>query len=405
MKKRKWILPVSIVGGVLVLCIAAVFIFGAVLSAKGYGISTGRLYFADDATYLIDSKDMAMRVSDRSSDGNLFEGYQNGDEVILFHSGVEESYPARTGGHFAIRTNKGDGTYKPADEILGVYTGSLGDGTVDPGTAMSVGFSVKNIRTGLLDYSGNFPLVAVIRSADELTAYYEQNKEQFYLERREDPASDSTIGFLDACDAYDEDFFEDKALIFVILREGSGSTSHNISRVVSDADGKLSVYVLTVDPEVGTCDMAYWHLMVAVDKEYVPESPEDVRVYYNDELAYGDDAHAHGPVNEPETVDDPVTGYCGNTLTTVRFSDGKSHTFEGSESVNLTDVVINLKYDPNKICKCLPEYTVITESGKEYAVHLNGEGYVRCDEGQAELTEEQFETVTQIIEWAKEKAE
>ena len=118
MKKRKWILPVSIVGGVIVLCIAAVLIFGAVLSAKGFGISTGRLYFADNGTYLIDSDDMAMRVSDRSGDGDLFDGYQNGDRVILFHDGVNETYPAQTGGHFMFRTAKGDGAYKPADEVL-----------------------------------------------------------------------------------------------------------------------------------------------------------------------------------------------------------------------------------------------------------------------------------------------
>ena len=405
MKRRKWILPVSIVGGVIALCIVAVLIFGAVLSAKGFGISTGRLYFADNGTYLIDSDDMAMRVSDCSGDGDLFEGYQNGDEVILFHSGVEEVYPAQTGGHFMIRTAKGDGTYKPADEILGIYRGYLGDGVVDPGNAMSVGFSVKNVRTGLLEYSGDFPSVSVIHSVDELTAYYEENKEQFYLERREDPASDSTIGFLDACDKYNAEFFEEHALVFVILEEGSGSTRHNVEYVKIDANGIMYINIVSVDPEVGTCDMAYWHLMVAVDKEYVPESPEDVRVYYNDGLMCGDDAHAHGPANEAETVDDPVSGYCGNTFTTVKFEDGKSHNFMGSESVKLTDVVINLEYDPNKLCKCRPEYTVITESGKEYGVHLHGEGYARCEEGQAELTEEQIKTVTQIIEWAKEYAE
>ena len=106
MKKRKWILPVSIVGGVIVLCIVAVFAFGAILSAQGYGISTGRLYFADNGTYLIESDDMAMRVSDCSKDAELFKGYQNGDKVILFHDGVNETYPAQTGGYYIIRTSK-----------------------------------------------------------------------------------------------------------------------------------------------------------------------------------------------------------------------------------------------------------------------------------------------------------
>ena len=120
MKKRKWILPVGIVGGVIVLCIVAVFVFGAVLSANGYGISTGRLYFADNGTYLIDSDDMAMLVSDQSDDTELFKGYQNGDRVILFHDGIETTYPSQTGGYRIFRLSKGDGTYKPSDEVLGI---------------------------------------------------------------------------------------------------------------------------------------------------------------------------------------------------------------------------------------------------------------------------------------------
>ena len=96
MKKKKWILPVGIVCGIIVICAAAVFAFGAILSTQGYSITTGRLYFADNGTYLIDSNDMAMRVSDCSEDKELFKGYQNGDRVVLFHNGVEESYPAQT---------------------------------------------------------------------------------------------------------------------------------------------------------------------------------------------------------------------------------------------------------------------------------------------------------------------
>ena len=103
MKKKKWILPISIIGGVVILCIVAVFVFGAILSAQGYGISIGRLYFADNGTYLIDSDDMAMRVFDCSDDKELFKDYQNGDKVILFHDGVEETYPAQTGGYRIFR--------------------------------------------------------------------------------------------------------------------------------------------------------------------------------------------------------------------------------------------------------------------------------------------------------------
>ncbi len=279
MKKRKWILPVSIVSGVIVLCLVAVVAFGAILSAKGFGISTGFLYFSDNSTYLIDSDDTAMRVSDCSDDEDLFEGYQNGDKVILFHDGVNETYPAQTGGYRIIRLSKGDGTYKPADEVLGIVQ-TLGDDGAEL-SAQKVDFDVQYIRTGAQNYEGPYPAVAVIHSVDELTTYYEANKDQFYLERREDPASDSTIGFLDACDKYDAVFFEEHALVFVILEEGSGSTRHNIEFVKVDWNGIMYISVLSVVPEVGTCDMAYWHIMTEVPKEEAPAKEEDVVVYYN----------------------------------------------------------------------------------------------------------------------------
>lgn len=239
MKKRKWILPVSIVGGVIVFCIVAIFAFGTILSAQGYGISTGRLYFADDGNYLIDSKDMAMRVADCTNDKGLFEGYQNGDKVILFHDGVNESYPASTGGYYIIRTSKGDGTYEPADEVLGV-----------------------------------------------------------------------------------------QSLI--------------------------------------------------------------------------DDGHTHSPADKEQTVDDPVSGYCGNTQTTIYFENDKSHTFMYGNSVTMTDILVNLKYNHNKVCKCLPEYRVDTEFGTGYGINLT-EGYARCDKGQADLTREQIDKLKEIVLWAKKE--
>lgn len=108
------------------------------------------------------------------------------------------------------------------------------------------------------------------------------------------------------------------------------------------------------------------------------------------------DDHTHVPAEDPQTVDDPVTGYCGNTMTTIILDD-KEYTFMGSDSVNLTDILINLKYDPMRVCRCLPEFTVKTEFGEPYGVNLS-QGYARCEEGQADLTEEQIERIREILD-------
>lgn len=108
------------------------------------------------------------------------------------------------------------------------------------------------------------------------------------------------------------------------------------------------------------------------------------------------DLHLHMSALRPETVNDPVTGYCGNTITTIILED-KEYTFMGSDSVNLTDILINLKYDPMKICRCIPEFTVKTEFGEPYGVNLTL-GYARCEEGQANLTVEQINLIQKILD-------
>ena len=108
------------------------------------------------------------------------------------------------------------------------------------------------------------------------------------------------------------------------------------------------------------------------------------------------DLHLHMSAIRPETVDNPVTGYCGNTVTTIILEE-KEHTFLGSDSVNLADILINLKYDPMKVCRCIPEFTVKTEFGEPYGVNLTL-GYARCEEGQANLTVEQIKLIQEILD-------
>ena len=63
-------------------------------------------------------------------------------------------------------------------------------------------------------------------------------------------------------------------------------------------------------------------------------------------------------------------------------------------------MLVNLDYDPMHVCRCRPEYTVDTEFGTGYGINLTA-GYARCDKGQADLTQEQIDTIAEIIEWAK----
>ena len=117
-------------------------------------------------------------------------------------------------------------------------------------------------------------------------------------------------------------------------------------------------------------------------------------VYYS---FYGiRDDHEHTPASDPQTVDDPYSGYCGNTMTTITIDD-QGFTFMGSDSVYLTDLLLNLKYDPMHVCRCAPEFSVTTEFGGSYGMNLT-QDYARCEDGQADLTTEQVEQIKQILD-------
>lgn len=436
-------------------------------------------------------------------------------------------------------------------------------------TGTDVQWAAQYIRTnGGYEATVLYPCIRIIHSVQELNDYYNTWHDDFDLERKDKVYSDTTIGFLDACDQYDEAFFEKNYLIFVVLEEGSGSIRHEVRSVQQTADKKISISIDRKVPEVGTDDMAEWHIILELsrdvlvegsidtylyvdglpsymdDKVVVPQTegaykkppegklitpngeavlhiggydwtcalgnglenttiadqagrpipkdtltpvfissqyaetiyapapgsntyeptnslgylvklaweveptsvtyacrPEsvwekenvkeesvisqdgafyakqggyvyeivatwkDTGVGYHGSANYyvyitdADDTHAHMTALRPQTVAEPITGYCGNTQTTL-YIGGKEYTFMYGHSVTLTDLLVNLDYNPDKVCRCMPQYKADTEFGKNYHIHLEY-GFVRCDKGQAALTQEQIETIAEIIEWAE----
>lgn len=98
---------------------------------------------------------------------------------------------------------------------------------------------------------------------------------------------------------------------------------------------------------------------------------------------------------------EPVMLYCGNTFTTI-YENDVQYGFDGSRSVDLTDLLVHLQYT-EPVCNCLPEYTVDTEFGTGYGISLSG-GYVRHDGKQVTLTKEQHDMIAEIIAWAQKSA-
>lgn len=118
-------------------------------------------------------------------------------------------------------------------------------------------------------------------------------------------------------------------------------------------------------------------------------------------LTGGPEEHVHVLSEEDNIVEHDPAYYCGNTVTTVSRETGPGAeswetSFWGSDSVELTDLLLHLDYS-GPVCKCLPEYKVDTEFGTGYGVNLT-EGYVRHDGGQVSLTAEQVEEIQAILD-------
>lgn len=105
--------------------------------------------------------------------------------------------------------------------------------------------------------------------------------------------------------------------------------------------------------------------------------------------------HSHRFAEETEEEESTV-GYCGNMMTNV-YLNGIEHTFAGSDSVTITDILIHLDYDPDTVCRCAAEFTVDTEMLAGIEVNLTL-GFARCDKGQAALTETQAAAIQEIID-------
>lgn len=50
-----------------------------------------------------------------------------------------------------------------------------------------------------------------------------------------------------------------------------------------------------------------------------------------------------------------------------------------------------------QVCDCVSESSVCTEDGRRFRLNLY-EGFARCEDGQADLTEEQIKCISEILE-------
>ena len=128
--------------------------------------------------------------------------------------------------------------------------------------------TTKLIRTNYV--SGTHGKTYIIESKQELEEYIKTNMDVHGLQHKEKVYEDTTIGFVDAVEEYDEEYFKEKTLVIVLLTESSGSIRHKVTKA-SVKDGVMEINITKKTPEIGTCDMAGWHVLVETEKVEIEE--------------------------------------------------------------------------------------------------------------------------------------
>ena len=136
-------------------------------------------------------------------------------------------------------------------------------------------YTAQYIRTDGYRDGEVYPKAFLITDAEELNRYYEENRNFYDFGHREKVYADSSIGFADAIGKYDAAWFENHRLILVLLEEGSGSVRHELAGVMPRKNG-LTVEIVSRIPEVGTSDMAEWHILIETERMIDPET--EIRV-------------------------------------------------------------------------------------------------------------------------------
>lgn len=278
-QKKKWMIPLCVVGGLLLICAGLLWY----MVSHSMDFSVGRCLAADNGSYMFIDGNSPIVMSNRKEKEGMFAGLETGDKILLLHDGIAESYPGRTGAYWCMKLE--DGTQADIPEQIMEELAELGWTIVGKEAAPNAGapapeayaFEAQYVRTDGYSEDRSYPYHTVISSREELEAYYEVYKDIYNLERREKVYSDSTIGFLDACDKYDDAYFERQNLVLIVLQEGSGSIRHEITDVRRNMEnGGWDITIDVKAPEVVTDDMAQWHLFLEVQMYDVIKPAVDI---------------------------------------------------------------------------------------------------------------------------------
>ena len=167
-------------------------------------------------------------------------------------------------GYFDHKVPTGEKYFVQTCLVCGQTKSELVEDEVDDLTVTDVNFHY--VETGHTDIETNYDL---IYSKNDLTRYYENNKDKYNLED-----NIYATRFLEVCDTYTTEFFEDNVLILVTTTVGN--TADKLSVMSYEIEGEYFVInVETISPIAdveGAAVITACHLFVEVKEEHLEKA-------------------------------------------------------------------------------------------------------------------------------------
>lgn len=115
--KKKFIIVLCIILAIFLLITAVAVIGMGVMTAKGYGITQGKCLITAMGSYMLIDENNSPIEMNNQSEKDIFAGLSSGDEILVLHDGIQESYPAKTGAYYCKKLNDGKPEDIPASVI------------------------------------------------------------------------------------------------------------------------------------------------------------------------------------------------------------------------------------------------------------------------------------------------
>ena len=153
------------------------------------------------------------------------------------------------------------------------------DKEIQPG---EVDFKAMYYRKHSGDDHSDFPIVTVIDSTRKLKKFHKADKDlkKYGGWSYSDEKYIGTSMKDDIFKKYNNSFFGEKFLLFVLCYEPSGSIWHEVESVLYE-NGELTVNIVRTSPLIRDAIISYWYIVIELDK---PLSKKGISVIFTNKI-------------------------------------------------------------------------------------------------------------------------